>query len=84
MLGDKKYFVFMFSNYLVAVLRIWDEQPGSYFRELKKHFFGFKYFNSLMRIRDGKIRIRDLGRKKFGTWINIPDLQHWLVVLVAW
>jgi hypothetical protein len=31
-----------------------DEQPGSYFLELRK-----KYLNSLMRIRDGKIRIRD-------------------------
>jgi hypothetical protein len=31
-----------------------DEQPGSYFRELKKQFFGLKYLNSLMRSRDGK------------------------------
>ncbi len=49
-----------------------DEQPGSYFLELRNHFFaflGFKYLNSLMRIRDGdssdpgsgmeKIPIRD-------------------------
>ncbi len=34
---------------------IWDEQPGSYFLELRNHFFAFlglKYLNSLMRIRD--------------------------------
>jgi hypothetical protein len=33
-----------------------DEQPGSYFLELRNHFFAFlglKYLNSLMRIRDG-------------------------------
>jgi hypothetical protein len=30
-----------------------DEQPGSYFPELRNHFFGLKYLNSLMRIRDG-------------------------------
>jgi hypothetical protein len=33
-----------------------DEQPGSYFRELKSQFFGLKlkYLNSLMWIRDVK------------------------------
>ncbi len=31
---------------------IHDEQPGSYFLELRNHFFGLKYLNSLMRIRD--------------------------------
>jgi hypothetical protein len=43
-----------------------DEQPGSYIRELKKLFSGLKYFKffdvdpgSVIRIRDGKIRIRD-------------------------
>jgi hypothetical protein len=35
-------------------IRIRDEQPGSYFQELKKQFFGLKYLNSLMWIRDGK------------------------------
>jgi hypothetical protein len=29
-----------------------DEQPGSYSLELRNHFIGLKYFNSLMRIRD--------------------------------
>jgi hypothetical protein len=39
-------------------IRIRDEQPGSYFRELGNQFFGFKYLNYLM-------RIRDPGWKKF-------------------
>jgi hypothetical protein len=54
-----------------------DEQPGSYFLELRKHFFGFfglKYLNSLMRIRDGDSS--DPGWKKVGSGINIPDPQH--------
>ncbi len=46
-----------------------DEQPGSYFLELRNHFFAFlglKYLNSLMRIRDPgsrmeTVRIRDPG-----------------------
>jgi hypothetical protein len=50
---------------------------------LGNNFFGLKYLNSLM-------RIRDPGWKKFGFWIrdgkkksdpgagkNIPDPQHW-------
>jgi hypothetical protein len=35
-----------------------DEQPGSYFRELRNLFLGLEYLNSLMRIRD---RIRYTG-----------------------
>jgi len=31
--------------------RIQNEQPVSYFRELRNHFFGLKYLNSLMRTR---------------------------------
>ncbi len=45
---------------LVSGIR--DEQPGSYFLELRKHFSGLKYFNSLMRIRDPewkKVGFRD-------------------------
>jgi hypothetical protein len=59
-------------------LRIRDEQPGSYFRKLRNHFFGLKYLNSLMRILDGKIEseIRDPRWKKVGSGINIPDPQH--------
>jgi hypothetical protein len=48
-------------------IRIRNEKPGSYFRELKKIFFGVRMLNSLMRIRDPgwkkigieKVRIRD-------------------------
>jgi hypothetical protein len=50
-------------------IRIRDEQPGSYLRELRNNFFGLKYLSSLTPIRDGKnsdpgsgmgkIRIRD-------------------------
>jgi hypothetical protein len=45
----------------------------------KKQFFGLKYLNFLMWIRDPewKIRIRDLGWKKVGSRINIQDPQHW-------
>jgi hypothetical protein len=41
-------------------IRIQDEQPISYFRVLRNKFFGLKYLNSLM-------RIRDLGWKEFGS-----------------
>jgi hypothetical protein len=49
-------------------VRIRDEQPGSYFRELKKQFFGSKYLNSLM-------RIRDPGWKKFGSGMEKIRIQ---------
>ncbi len=43
--------------------------------------FGLKYLNSLM-------RIRDPWWKKFGSGINIPDLQHWfspgLLIWLSW
>jgi hypothetical protein len=52
-----------------------DEQPGSYFLELRNHFFGLKYLNSLMRIRDPGWRqfgsgIQDPGWKKVGSGIR--------------
>ncbi len=50
-------------------IRIRDDQPRSYFRELRNNF-GLKYLNSLMRIRDGKNS--DPGWKKFGSGINNP------------
>jgi hypothetical protein len=58
-----------------------DEQPRSYFLELGNHYFGLKYLNSLMRIRDpgsgmGTIQIRDPGWKKVGSGINIPDPHY--------
>jgi hypothetical protein len=46
--------------------KIRDEQPGSYFLELKNHYLGLKYLNSLMRIRDGK----NSGWKKVGSGIR--------------
>jgi hypothetical protein len=51
---------------------IWDEHPGSYFRELKETIFGLKYFNSLMRMRM-RLRIRDGKNSDPGSGINIPD-----------
>jgi hypothetical protein len=39
-----------------------DEQYGSYFLELRKHFFGLKYLNSLMR--------SGSGMEKVGSWIR--------------
>jgi hypothetical protein len=66
-------------------IRIRDEQPGSYFLELRKHFFllflGLKYLNSLMRIQDPGWRqfgsgIRDGKNLDPGSGINIPDPQH--------
>jgi hypothetical protein len=63
---------------------IWDEQPGSYFLDLRNHFLlflGFKYLNSLMRIRDLGWRqfgsgIRDGKKSDPGSGINIPDPPH--------
>jgi hypothetical protein len=43
-----------------------DEQPGSYFLELRNHFFGLKYLNSMM-------RIRDPGWKKIGSGMEMSD-----------
>jgi hypothetical protein len=65
-------------------IRIRDVQPKSYFRELKKQLFGFKYLNSLMWIRYPRdkgwkirIRIRDGKRSYPGSGINIKNPQHW-------
>jgi hypothetical protein len=54
-------------------IQIRDEQPRSYFRELRNHFFGLKCLNSLMRIRDGK-------NSGPGSGINIPDplIMRWM------
>jgi hypothetical protein len=46
-----------------------DEQPGSYFRELRNNFWGQNYLNSLMWIRDGKNLDPVSGMEK----ILIPD-----------
>jgi len=50
--------------------RIRVEQPVSYYLELRNHFLGLKYFNSLIRIRSWK-------NSDPGSGINIPDPQHY-------
>jgi hypothetical protein len=58
-------------------IRIQDEQPNSYFREFRNNLLWLKYLNSMMLIRDGKIRDPGWkkfgsGMEKFGSRINIP------------
>jgi hypothetical protein len=58
-------------------IRIRDEQPRSYFLELRNHIFGLtvKYLN--YGIRNGKNS--DPGWKKVGSGINIPEPQlNWI------
>jgi hypothetical protein len=57
-------------------IQVRDEHPISYFRELRNHFFGLKYLNSLMRIQDPESGIRDGKNSYPGFGINIPDPQH--------
>ncbi len=45
-----------------------NEQPGSYFLELRNHRFGLYYLNSLIRIQDGKNS--DPGWKKVESGIR--------------
>jgi hypothetical protein len=45
-----------------------DDQPGSFFLELGNHFFGLKYLNSLM-------RIRDPGWKQFGSGMEKSQVR---------
>jgi hypothetical protein len=73
--------VLYIKNFSVA-----DPDPGSgpgwttriIFPRDYKQFFGLKYLNSLMRIRDGENS--DTGWKKFCFGINIPDPQHWKII----
>jgi hypothetical protein len=73
-------------------IRIRDEQPGSYFLELKNHFFvflgvkilkffdgdpGWRQFGSGME----KSRIRDGKKSDPGSGINIPDPPH---LILGW
>jgi hypothetical protein len=61
-----------------------DEQPGSYFLELRNYFFAFlglKYLYSLMRIRDGDSS--DPRWKKVVSGINIPDPPHWFLLTLS-
>ncbi len=54
--------------------RIRDDQPGSYFLELRNHFFGLNYLNSLMRIRDPewKKSVPGFGMEKSRIWNKHP------------
>jgi hypothetical protein len=55
-------------------IRIRDEQPGSYFLELRNHFIGLKYLNSfLLWIRDPGWQNSDpgSGMAKFGSGIRV-------------
>jgi hypothetical protein len=56
-----------------------DEQPGSYFIELRNHFFGvkiLKFFDADPGSGMETVRIRDPGWKNVGSGINIRDPQY--------
>ncbi len=53
-------------------IRIRDEQPRSYFRELRNHFFGVKILKFFAADPDPRW-------KKLGSGINIPDPQHCVI-----
>ena len=61
---------------------IWDEQPGSYFLELRNLFFAFlgvkilKFFDEDPGSGMETVRIRDGIKSDPGSGINIPDPQH--------
>jgi hypothetical protein len=64
--------------------RVRNEHPGSYFRELKKYFWGLKILKSLCADPDpgsGIFLTLDpvSGMQKFGSGINIPDPKHCLL-----
>jgi hypothetical protein len=62
--------------------------PDHFFKSLETIlllFWGLKYLNSLMRIRDPGWRqfgsgIRDGKKSDPGSGINIPDLPHWIFI----
>ncbi len=56
-----------------------DEQPGSYFLELRNHFLWvkiFKFFDADPGSGMETVRIRDGKKSDPGSGINIPDPQH--------
>jgi hypothetical protein len=53
-----------------------DEQPGSYFLELKNHFFAFFGVKILKFFEDSGSGIRDGKKSDPGSGINIPDPPH--------
>jgi hypothetical protein len=58
-------------------LKVWirDEQPGSYFRELRNINI-LKFFDADPGSGIEKMRIRDGKNSERGSGINIPDPQH--------
>jgi hypothetical protein len=66
-----------------------DEQPGSYFQELRNHFFVFlgvkilKFFDADPGSGMETVRIRDPGWKKVGSGIKILDPQHCLLEIMV-
>jgi hypothetical protein len=56
-----------------------DKQPGSYFQEPKKQFFGLKYINSLIWIRNPGWKKFGSGMKKVGSGIRdkYPGYSNW-------
>jgi hypothetical protein len=62
-----------------------EEQPGSYFLELRNHFFCFfgvkilKFFYADPGSEMETVRIRDEKKSDPGSGINIPDPQHCLI-----
>jgi hypothetical protein len=60
-----------------------DEQPGSYFCELRTHFFAFfgvkilKFFDEDPGWRQFGSGIRDGKKSDPGSGVNIPDPPHW-------
>jgi hypothetical protein len=68
-----------------------DEQPGSYFLELKTIFFAFlgvkilKFFDEDPGWRHFGSGIREGKKSDPGSGINIPDPQHWfLIEFIDW
>ena len=62
---------------------IWNEQPGSYFLELRNQFLGLKYLNSLMRSGMEKIRIWEPGSRIEKSWIRDPEKHTGSATLVS-
>jgi hypothetical protein len=63
-------------------IRIRDEQPGSYFLELRNHFFGlryFKFFDADPGSGMEKVRIRNGKKLRSGMFISDP--QHYFLGL---
>ncbi len=67
-----------------------DEQPGSYYLELRNHFFGLfgvkilKFFDVDPGFGMETVRIRDGKKSDPGFGINIPDPQHCMIALLAY